>query len=468
MTYFPGEKCPREDWLLPSRTRPRRRNGMRAIGLFGMALLAACAGLRGASYWQFSNAQVDEKIADAGTAKASLTPVQSDIPFGVFRYPHVDSLENVTFIVDPGKNHGIYRSSPVDRTLSELVTSGETQLPAPAGKADYIRGLQMDGEDFLFNALDTNEGRGLYLSKGGSLTLLARTGVTTLPGDSGPLKDVEYGSLAGRYALYTAEGPDRVSLVLQNVENGENRVLLRSGQVIPGREGKAFQYFSPQNWLKGEDLVFRAATVVDPHVDRTKDGAGVRGLYGWFGQPSINPGGYRLSDLRTIADWTTPIPGMEGKCFTDFRSAPVDKGLVAFVGGGEGCQGVYLYNAHAKEPKPRVIVDSETELPGLFPGTFKDFGIFPTVIGDNVVFTARTASDFAGVFLYNAGTDKLFVLADNRTEIDGKAVRGFEIAGHFLVRNRFAIAVYFRDRTSGIYLATIPVEGFARMGAPGF
>jgi len=92
--------------------------------------------------------------------------------------------------------------------------------------------------------------------------------------------------------------------------------------------------------------------------------------------------------------------------------------------------------------------------------------MFPTICGDAVVFTGR-AGDFQGVFLYNATTDTLFVLADNRTPIEGKAVKGYEIAGHFLVRNRFAVTANFADGTSGVYLATIPSEGFIRMGAPG-
>jgi len=66
----------------------------------------------------------------------------------------------------------------------------------------------------------------------------------------------------------------------------------------------------------------------------------------------------------------------------------------------------------------------------------------------------------------HASTDTLFVLADNRTPVDGKAVKGFEIAGHFLVRNRFAITANFEDGLSGVYLATIPAEGFTRMGTP--
>ncbi len=83
-----------------------------------------------------------------------------------------------------------------------------------------------------------------------------------------------------------------------------------------------------------------------------------------------------------------------------------------------------------------------------------------------MVFTGKSGS-FAGVFLDKTSADALFVLADNWTPIEGKAVKGFEIAGHFLVRNRIALTANFEDGTSGVSLATVPAEGFVRMGAPG-
>jgi len=438
---------------------------MRALGLFAGGLLAGCATLQAASYWELSGATVDEAVAGPGTAP-SLSAVDTSIPFGDFRYPHVDYLENVTFIVDPGKNHGIFRSHPVTRSLTELVKSDVTQLPASGAVARYIRGLQMDGEDFVFNATDSADGRGLYFWSGGKLEKVARTGDQIVP-DGSPVKDVEYGSLFGRNVLYTVETKDNCALVLHDLDQHQNRVLLKTGTAIPGKEGQTFEYFSPQNWMDAEDVVFRAARVSDPHVTRRDDPLGVRGIYGWFGQHSANPDAFSLSDLRTIADWTTPIPGIPGKNFTDFRSAPVHKGMVAFVGSASGSRGVYFYDANSRNKDIRVIVDTETPMPSLFGGKFQNFGIFPTLIDDCVVFTAYADNDYSGVFLYDASADTLFVLADNRNPIEGKAVKGFEIASHLMIRNRFALAVYFEDETSGVYLATIPSEGFTRMGAPG-
>ena len=438
---------------------------MRGMGIFAAGILAGCAGLYGVSFWEESGAVVDETVADAPSVAARLMPLGSQIPFRQFRYPHVDTLENVTFIVDQEEHHGIYRSFAVNRNLSKVVESGATPLPTAGAVVDYIRGLQIDGDDFVFNATDSLGGRGLYFWRAGMLETIARTQETVLPGDSLVLKDVEYGSLSAGNVLFTAETPVGIALVLHDVVQRANRVLLRTGVQIPNRDVN-FEYFSPQNWMDGGDVVFRAARVSDPHRKRNEK-YGVRGIYGWFGQLPGSPHAFALEDLRTIADWSTPIPGMNGRLFTDFRSAPVRHGLVAFVGSGDGCEGVYLYNANAVNKTLRVIVDTETQIPSLFAGPLTDFGIFPTICGDAVVFAARAGGGFAGVFLYNVTTDTLFVLADNRSPIGGKAVSGFEIAGQFLVRNRFAITATFKDGTSGVYLATIPVEGFTRMGAPG-
>jgi len=437
---------------------------MTVMRIFMAGFLAGCTWLDAATYWEESSAAVDEAVADTNTAATRLVPLAAQVPFQDFRYPHVDNLENVTFIVDQAPNHGIYRSFAMGRSLLPLVQSGTTTLPSGGAVADYLRGLQMDGAEFIFNATDSQNQRGLYFWRNGKLQTIARTRETVLPGDDQVLTDVEYGSLAGGNVFYTAETPAGMALVMQNVDIGANRVLLKTGVAIPGRSDAAFEYFSPQNWTDGESVVFRAARVADPHAKRESPD-GVRGLYGWFRQMPADPGAFALDSLRTIADWTTPIPGMAGKTFTDFRSAPVKQGLVAFVGSGTDCEGVYIANSNAADSTPRVIVDTETRLP-ILGGKFTGFGIFPTICGDSVVFTGRSG-DFEGVFLYSPSTDALFVLADNRTPVDGKAVKGFEIAGHFMVRNRFAITANFEDGTSGVYLATIPTDGFTRMGAPG-
>ena len=142
--------------------------------------------------------------------------------------------------------------------------------------------------------------------------------------------------------------------------------------------------------------------------------------------------------------------------------------MTAFVGFGKGFHGVCC--TELSGGPVRTIMDDETEVSGLFKGSVS-FGYWPTVIDRNVVFTVGAdapgaGEKYKGVFLYRVDRDELYVLADNRTPVDGKEVSDYEIAGHFLANNRFALTANFRDGSSGVYLATIPAKSYRRMGSP--
>ena len=157
------------------------------------------------------------------------------------------------------------------------------------------------------------------------------------------------------------------------------------------------------------------------------------------------------------------MPGdEEGGHFTDFRSAPVHGGLTAFMASGTA-RGIYLSQNGAT---PTVAVDNETEMPGLFKGKFQSFGVWPAAVEHGVVFTAA-AEDFAGVFLYRADQDMLYVLADNRAPLEGKQITEFEIGSSPMVGNRFAVTATFKDDSTGVYLATIPARAYKRIKTDG-
>lgn len=108
--------------------------------------------------------------------------------------------------------------------------SGEAQIPGGTETLHTIRGLQMDadGGNFVFNAYDSDHQRGLYHWPDGRLTLVARTGVTVLPGEDEPLSVVKYGALNGTRVLYqasTAKGEN--ALVLHDLASGRDQVLFR-------------------------------------------------------------------------------------------------------------------------------------------------------------------------------------------------------------------------------------------------
>lgn len=473
-------------------TRPVRFAGL-------TFLLAACLSApsaRAETVWAESGAVLDTVVADTGTAApptaagGNLAPLGAPVPFGNFRYPHVDEAENVTFIADDpvypggGPNHGIFRSPAPGETaggdgLQALVRAGETRVPGTDVPLRWFRGLQMDGTDFVFNATDDAEGRGLYHWSGGVLRTIARSGVTVLPGESAALANVEYGALSAGRVLFSADhgANGATALVLHDLATGTNRVLARTGTPVPGHPGETFRYVSPQNWLEGNHLVFRGARVADPHARQSPprqgpDAAaapteGQRGLYAWTGLDwDRSDASLDAARLRVVADWTTAVPALAGRRFDDLRSAPVTPaGLVAFGAGGAGWSGVYLADLAASgvAGAVRPVVDTESEVAGLFRGRFTRFDTFVTVFGRNVVFVGHAAGGYTGVFLFQVDRDELFLLADNRAPIEGKRVTAFEIAGRFLVRDRFAVTARFADKTSGVYLATIPARSFKRL-----
>lgn len=444
---------------------------MKTALCFVSVLVAGAFQLEAVSVWTESGAKIDEVVANDKTAPPPnlMQPLLINAPFSNFRYPHVDAHENVTFIADDpvfhdkALHHGIYRSIAATEELRPLVRQGEAP-PGVTFRFDWFRGLQVDGADFVFNATDNERGRGLYYWSDGAIRMIARTRTTTLPGVGQALTNVEYGAVSGERVLYNARAGRENLLVLHELKTGQNRVICRSGIDIPRRTGEQFRYFSPQNWLDRSNIVFRAANVDDPHK-KSFDGAGRRGLYAWLAvdwrrsDPAFDTAG-----LVTLADGSTTVPLLGPTArFTDFRSAPIRDGLVAFVAGGADFNGIYYSNIVGADRSVHPVVDSESALEGLFAGRFERFGIFCTVFDKSIVFVGYANGGYVGVFLYRTDRDELFLLCDNRTRIENKQVEDFEIAGDFLVRNRFAVTANFADQTSGVYLATIPPRSFKRL-----
>ena len=435
---------------------------------------------------------------------SDLTPLVIHTPFDSFRYPHLDGRGNVTFITDDaysrdskGGNHGIFRYA-ADGSLVCLVRGGETTVPGMAATLHTIQGLQMDenGVDFIFNAYDTAKGRGLYRWTKGTLETVARTGDTILPGGSNPISSVEYGSLHGNHVLYKATSPGLGAvLVLHDLANEQDRVLCHAGMPIPGRKDETFQSVGNTNWVSADSVVFRASSAENP---RGGDAKGKSGIYGWFGIKdwSTASGDFAPERLRAVVDGTAsvPIAGVPGEStFDTIGSAPISGNCTAFEASGEGYSGIFT--ARTPDGPIRCVVSSRTDFDGPFKGRFTSFGSYPAVIGQNVIFTAEAtegganaegdeegeeddgAADakgnaapktYRGVFIYRLDRGELFTLTDNRAPLVGKEIAGYEIGGHFLVGDRFAITVTFEDKSSQIFLGKIRPEAYKRLteGAP--
>ncbi len=445
------------------------RNMARHLPLFLLlALAVANRPAHGATEWVETGAAIDTVVADTATNAPAdrLAPLAAPVPFKEFRYPLVDDAQNVTFIADdpvygPKEGqHGIFRSFAADGQLRTLISQADP-IPGTDQAFSILRGLQPDerGEDFVFNATGAHD-RGLFLWSGGKVTAIARMGVTVLPGDAAPLSDVHWGALHAGRILYVAEdAAKRHVLVLHDVTTGAVRVLLRDGDPVPGHADETIHYIAHQNWLDATSVVFRAGTVdEDAAVASDKTGRGRSGVYGWFNVRWDDPATLDPARLVTLADTDTAMPAFGDERFGEFYSTPVRGGLVAFEANGAKGRGLY----YSRDGGPvRAIVDNETKLPGLFRGKFRSFGVWPAAVANGVVFTAQ-AEGFAGVFLYRADQDKLYLLADNRAPLEGKHINGFEIGSRPIVGNRFALTANFGGGGFGVYLATVPAHAFRR------
>jgi hypothetical protein len=461
-----------------------------------VCMTVGAGNLTAGTHWVPANAEIDEVVADTTITPPrhpAVLPLGTPIPFHIFRYPHVNDVEDVTFIADDlarkREQHGVYRSFAATHELKPLVVKGLPIEAHSTAKFNFVSGLQMDGDDYVFTGYLTEGGPGLFYWSNDKIITVARTGHTILPDQTAPLLEVGYGAPKNGRILYQAGDGAGTALVLFDVKSRAHRVLLRTGAPIPGRDGARFRYISPQNWMDETSIVFRAARVTNPHdaagrkqwywfedyhaflakfESSTKISPNV-GVYGWFGIDWNNPNAFDLTNLVTVADWTTPASS-DGGTFTYFGSAPVDGGLVGFMGEvhrtSGSSMGIYCtYVRPNSTPVFRNIVDTDTEVESLFKGPFTGFNKWVAVQDGSVVFIgyAEGGKKYAGVFLYKPELDELFLLCDNRDPIDGKAVKGFEIGTNLLVRNRFAITIHFQDGSSGVYLATIPPNSFKRM-----
>ncbi len=452
---------------LPLRAISRREMKLAALGPCLLAPFLAINAL--ATEWKNSGAKIDELVADTSSLAptGTLSPLAARIPFVNFRYPHVDALENVTFIADDplitdqkAPSHGIYRSY-ADGRFEALISTKDTPIPGSTAKFEFLRGLQMadNGTDFAFSGYATDRHEGIYFWQQGVLRCIARSNETILPGDAEPINEVGYASVGGGMILYTAgTATAGRSLVGYDIASGRQTVLLRTGLAMPGAPGETFRYFSAQNWTDGGQILFRAARVSEPNDSAERSKANY-GLYGWMSLSPKSTAHYSPGTLRRFVDWQTPVPDLPGKVFTRLNSAPFHGSIAAFVGNGANFSGIYWLDV--RTGILRSIVDTETSMEGLFPGTFQGFTIFPSVQGQAVVFVAW-AQNYAGVFLYRTDRDELFVLADTRSKVEGKTIAFFEMAGHCFVGNRFAVKVAFNDKSQGVFLATLPANGFTR------
>ncbi len=421
--------------------------------------------------WVFDNSQAEVVVADTATT-LYVERLDRDIPFTNFRYPQVAPSGDIAFITDDpfkfGWNdslelHGAYLSPSSGVGLIPIVEIAKPLHPSLEQTPTYIRGLQTDGDGYVYQAYF---GGGRYAIAHWDKENGTRLLTSPDPNSATYAPWVGYADISGELVLFnahTAQG--RNALFLHHLGKNETRVLLTLDTPIPLAHGRSFYRFSPQNWLDGARIVFRAAWEDDsykahaPHPD--DDGSGSsRGIYGWEGVDFENPATTSPEALIQYLDGSVDVPLGNGEKFCYLASAPVSADLIAFSGGWSGRYGIHTL----QNDTVQVVVDTHTEIPELFDGPFTHFVKWIAVLPGQVAFIASAENGaYQGIFLYEFASDTLHRLYDNRLPLEGKTIRSFEIGTNLLLDDQFATMVRFTDESSGIYLFRRANAGMSRL-----
>ena len=410
--------------------------------------------------WAFDNSRADVAVADTAT-EIYVERLDRNIPFSNFRYPQVAPNGDIAFITDDplkfGSDwelqlHGAYLSPASGEGLVPIVEIKKQLADSLELEPVYIRGLQADGNQYVFQAIfDYGIYAIVYWSRVTGIRLI------TNPDPDSPNYNpwTGYADVSGELVLYNArDSEQKNALFLHHLGRNETRKLLTVDTPIPLGGRRSFHRISPQNWIDGDRIVFRAAWEDDSYKTHAPypedDGSGAsRGIYGWEGVDFDRPETTSVDNLVKYLDGTEAVPLGDGERFCYIASAPVSGDLIAFSGGWYGRYGIHtLQNGELQ-----VVVDTKTEIPSLFSGPFTHFKKWISTLPGHVAFIGEAESGaYRGIFLYDIENDTLHRLYDNRQTLEGKSIASFEIGSNLLLGDQFAAMVRFRDQSSGIYL----------------
>lgn len=434
-------------------------------------LAFAAGNVLGEMVWESVESEAEVVVAD--TAMGFRLPSTGEVvPFTNFGSAHFGSSGEVTFIVDDPVNpwgygtfahHGIYYS-PADGgpwiPLAELNRPLSSSLSiSPA----YLSALQSDGYSYVFHSIlnGNSQDQSLFLWRPDSgIETIASTGMSNIMG----FRRLGHGSVSGDLVVFQAQDRyGRSAIYLYDRSSRKTHRLVDTDCAIPGTGGKQFAHFSLQPWIGGNAIVFRAdaekespgTSLLQPEDDGLGNSAGI---YGWRGIDPNDAATWSLARLITFVDGSIEGPLGRGEKFSYLGSATACDDLVAFHGGWFGRHGIHV----VQEDVHTLVVDTQTQIPDLFEGTFTDFDPWVAVMPGKAIFVARAGNDYSAIFLYQANQDQLYRLYDSRTPIEGKEISGFEVSGNVMIGDQFAAIVRFKDHSSGIYLFRMPSSGFAR------
>jgi hypothetical protein len=403
--------------------------------------------------WVWAPAQMvsAEELASSG----ALAPVAIPTKLSNFRYPFLQDDGSVIFIANdhlkPANAEGragIFKIEANDR-VSTLASAGEGFTNSDAKLAE-VWGLKVEGGRAVFRAVLNNGGSGIALWEDGRLTLLAS--------NQNPegMSDFGYPDLSEDIVVFSAKPKDSGrSLYAVSLRSADRRpvAVVPNGTPIPGTDGLSFGAFADSQFADGTDAVFRAYS----EEFRPFHGPGPR-----------YSGVFRKSTLSTnppakIIDLATSLPGApEDTTFNHYIDSAIPRdGCTAIVNRSGDLRGIYL---SSPDGKTELVVDSNTQIPDLFEGSFEWFSKWVYNNPPWLLFLAR-ADNYLGLFALNKEEQALYLLADSRMNFDGKKIVDAEISNSAKIGDKVALMLEFDDGSSGVYLATFG-KGLAMHKSP--
>jgi hypothetical protein len=189
-------------------------------------------------------------------------------------------------------------------------------------------------------------------------------------------------------------------------------------------------------------------------------GSGQQGIYL---STVTSPTGGTPPDPIKVADLSTAIPGGAGN-FTGFDqlaatlnpvASPTGPPIrLAFIGTGDGQQGVYLYDVTdptgAVPPSPIKVADLTTSIPG-GTGNFTGFSAL-SVSHEHTAFLGQGSGGQIGLYVASTLT-KVVAVGDT---LEGKAVTALRLGREGLDGDRLAFAADFTDGSTGLFTYSLP------------
>jgi hypothetical protein len=159
----------------------------------------------------------------------------------------------------------------------------------------------------------------------------------------------------------------------------------------------------------------------------------------------------------------TSLPGApEDTTFNHYIDSAIPRdGCTAIVNRSGDLRGIYL---SSPDGKTELVVDSNTQIPDLFEGSFEWFSKWVYNNPPWLLFLAR-ADNYLGLFALNKEEQALYLLADSRMNFDGKKIVDAEISNSAKIGDKVALMLEFDDGSSGVYLATFG-KGLAMHKSP--